>query len=163
MSKSIKELRAELYAAERAEDERMRLEIDSWSQDQLLEAAEECDAEEGPSHCWRCKAYELFNRREAEAASVKPGADPLVPGSSFHDAAIDIKVGDYLRWESRPGFRGSWGETYVVVSRAISKDGGSTVRLGFQRTNTDEPIVYAEYRRDEDLDRFRPTRRTEED
>lgn len=31
--------------------------------EELLEFAEECEAEEGPRHCWKCYAWKLYNER----------------------------------------------------------------------------------------------------
>lgn len=74
-------LQVECDLARDAFERAKRKDIESWSQDELLKAAEECGEEEGDLHCWRCYAWMLWVDRQEEIdreACVHEGTNRVI-------------------------------------------------------------------------------------
>ncbi|MGV8847236.1 MAG: hypothetical protein ACOH1Y_11745 [Propionicimonas sp.] len=126
-------------------DRVQRAVIKGWDQEQLLAAAKDCGEEDGPGHCWRCAAFDLYTTRKHAAEAVHLAT---LPGAALHwtryfnGEATDLQPGDGLQWWPYPG--SEYFREYVVV-QDVSAPADHMVTVTLHRTNVPDPLFTVNY------------------
>lgn len=165
-TEEVNRLRAQLAEAERRSAMSVLSALPAMSDEALRGVAGEC--EDAPRFeagscgqavrlgviCVHAEAANLLGRRAEIQQARQPGAHPgalFRTGSSFRCPAEELRPGDVLRHQPRPG-RGDLTHLEVVEVNFPA----ATVWVRCRPTNTDEAGEWFAYPRGAEVDRYRP-------